>query len=58
MTNAASHKSVKVAALKNAPKNHKLISQNIQKDIVSAVAAETPNAIISELGDVFFFCSY
>jgi hypothetical protein len=46
---------VKAVTLKNAPDNNKLISPAIQKDIVSAAAVETSNAIIMELGDAFFF---
>jgi hypothetical protein len=45
---------VKAVTLKNAPDNNKLISPTIQKDIVSAAAVETSNAIIMELGDAFF----
>uniref|UniRef100_A0A2N9F3J0 TTF-type domain-containing protein n=1 Tax=Fagus sylvatica TaxID=28930 RepID=A0A2N9F3J0_FAGSY len=45
---------VKAVTLKNAPDNNKLISPAIQKDIVSAAAVETSNAIIMELGDAFF----
>ena len=48
----------KAVTLRNAPKNNMLISLAIQKDIVSATAVETSNAIIMELGDAFFFCSY
>ena len=46
---------VKAVTLKNAPDNNKLISPTIQKDIVSAAAIKTSNAIIMELGDAFFF---
>ena len=47
---------VKAVTLKNASDNNKLIfPPTIQKDIVSAAAVETSNAIIMELGDAFFF---
>jgi hypothetical protein len=46
---------IKAVTLRNAPKNNMLISPAIQKDIVSAAAVETSNAIIMELGDAFFF---
>lgn len=38
----------------NAPGNNQLTSPLIQKQIVSACAAETTEAIISEIGDKFF----
>jgi hypothetical protein len=52
------NKDIKAITLRNAPENNMLISPTIQKDIVSVVAVETSNAIIMELGDAFFFCSY
>ena len=45
---------IKAVILRTAPENNMLISPEIQKDIVSAAAVETSNAIIMELGDVFF----
>lgn len=45
---------VKAVALKNAPENLKLTSPDIQKDICNAIAVETTNAIIIELGDGLF----
>ena len=45
---------IKAVILRTAPENNMLISPAIQKDIVSAVAVETSNAIIMELGDAFF----
>ena len=46
---------IKAVTLRNAPENNMMISSAIQKDIVSAAAVETSNAIIMELGDAFFF---
>ncbi|XP_049931919.1 uncharacterized protein LOC116247624 [Nymphaea colorata] len=40
--------------LKNALENNKLIYPDIHKDIIKAVAMETRNAIVDELGDTFF----
>ena len=40
--------------MKNAPKNLKLTSPDIQKDIVNAIADETLNAIIRDIGDRCF----
>ena len=40
--------------LKNAPKNLKLTSPEIQKDIVTAASIETCNAIVTYLGDALF----
>ena len=37
--------------LKNAPKNHKMTSPDIQKEIVNACAVETVNKIVKEIGD-------
>uniref|UniRef100_A0A2N9GBL8 HAT C-terminal dimerisation domain-containing protein n=1 Tax=Fagus sylvatica TaxID=28930 RepID=A0A2N9GBL8_FAGSY len=45
---------IKAVTLRNAPENNMMISPAIQKDIVSAAAVETSNAIIMELGDAFF----
>ncbi|XP_028057066.1 uncharacterized protein LOC114261061 [Camellia sinensis] len=41
-------------ALSNAPQNLKLISPDIQKDIVNVAAFETINVIIRDLGDALF----
>ena len=40
--------------LKNAPTNLKLTSPDIQKNIVNAIAVETLNAIIKDIGDRCF----
>ncbi|XP_073034891.1 uncharacterized protein [Primulina eburnea] len=40
--------------IENAPKNCKLTSPDIQKDIVSACATETINVIIRDVGDSLF----
>ena len=45
---------IKTVTLRNASQNNMLISPAIQKDIVSAAAVETSNAIIMELRDAFF----
>ncbi|CAN6571081.1 unnamed protein product [Malus baccata var. baccata] len=45
---------VKAVTLKNALKNHKLTSPNIQKDIVNACATETVKAIIKDIGTSLF----
>lgn len=45
---------VRAVAWKSAPKNLKLTSPRIQKDIVNATAVETTNAIIRDMGDAFF----
>ena len=40
--------------LRNTPKNNKLTHNDIQKDIVNAIAYETTNAIIEDLNSGFF----
>ncbi|XP_022883726.1 zinc finger MYM-type protein 1-like [Olea europaea var. sylvestris] len=45
---------IKAVTLKNAPKNHKLTSPKIQKDIVSAGAIEMIDVIIKDIDDTFF----
>jgi hypothetical protein len=45
---------VAVVALGNAPKNLKLVSPGIQKDIVRACAEETLKAILEDIGDEYF----
>ncbi|KAL5571482.1 hypothetical protein UlMin_021079 [Ulmus minor] len=45
---------VKAVTLKNAPENLKLTSPDIQKDIVSAAAAETIDVIIKNIGNSLF----
>ena len=40
--------------LKNAPENLKLTAPSIQKDIVNAIAVETINIIMKDIGDAFF----
>lgn len=44
----------KSVTFKNAPENMKLISPDIQKDIVSAISIEIINTIASEIGDSLF----
>ncbi|XP_073021703.1 uncharacterized protein [Primulina eburnea] len=50
----AHNKEINDVILKNAPKNCKLTSPDIQKDIVSACATETINVIIRDVGDSLF----
>ncbi|XP_028083218.1 zinc finger MYM-type protein 1-like [Camellia sinensis] len=45
---------VKMVALSNAPQNLKLISPDIQKEIVNVATFETINVIIRDLGDALF----
>ena len=45
---------IRHVTLKNAPKNLKLTSSNIQKDIVNIAAVETINVIIKDLGNALF----
>ncbi|XP_062085725.1 uncharacterized protein LOC133791830 [Humulus lupulus] len=45
---------IKAVTLTNAPENLKLTSPDIQKDIVRAVAFETLDIIIKEIGDALF----
>ena len=46
---------IRHVTLKNAPKNLKLTSSNIQKDIVNIAAVETINVIIKDLGNALFY---
>ena len=46
---------VAAVALKNAPKNLKLVSSTIQKDIVEACAIETVKAIIDDLMNTLLY---
>ncbi|KAK1352782.1 zinc finger MYM-type protein 1-like [Heracleum sosnowskyi] len=48
------NKDIKDVTLQNAPENGKLISPDIQKDIVNAAAIETINVIIKDIGDSLF----
>ncbi|XP_075473892.1 uncharacterized protein LOC142504939 [Primulina tabacum] len=50
----AHNKEINDVVLKNAPKNCKLTSPDIQKDIVSACVTETINIIIGDVGDSLF----
>ncbi|XP_042437040.1 uncharacterized protein LOC122023004 [Zingiber officinale] len=50
----AHNKEINDVILKNAPKNCKLTSPNIQKDIVRACATETINVIIKDIGNSLF----
>ena len=45
---------IKAVTLKNAPENLKLTSPDIQKYIVSAVAIETINVIMKDIGSDLF----
>lgn len=45
---------VNSVVLKNAPENHKLTSPDFQKDIVHTCVMEITNAILNELGDLWF----
>ncbi|XP_031378142.1 zinc finger MYM-type protein 1 [Punica granatum] len=45
---------IKNVVLNNAPGNMKMISPDIQKDLIRACAMETTNTILHELGDEFF----
>ncbi|XP_026454969.1 zinc finger MYM-type protein 1-like [Papaver somniferum] len=46
--------SIKSEVMKNAPGNNKLTSPDIQKEIMSAAAMETMDAIRDDIGDAFF----
>ncbi|GAV78611.1 DUF4371 domain-containing protein, partial [Cephalotus follicularis] len=48
------NESIQKVVLTNAPENLKLTSPQIQKDIVSAIASEIRETIISEIGDGLF----
>ncbi|XP_022883586.1 uncharacterized protein LOC111400401 [Olea europaea var. sylvestris] len=48
------NKEIKDVCLSNAPENHQLISPKIQKDIVSAIAFETLDVIMRDIGDRLF----
>ena len=45
---------IKKVVFKNAPENLKMIAPKIQKDIVNAMAVETTNAILRDIGDELF----
>lgn len=45
---------IRKVVLDNAPGNHKLSSNKIQKDIASAYALETTKAIVEDIGDGYF----
>ncbi|KAJ0978475.1 hypothetical protein J5N97_013949 [Dioscorea zingiberensis] len=45
---------IKDVTLENAPENAKLISSDIQKDIINAAATETINVIVKDIGDALF----
>ena len=45
---------IKAVTLKNAYENLKLTAPEIQKDIAKAIAIETINVIIKDLGNAFF----
>ncbi|XP_042460182.1 uncharacterized protein LOC122043642 [Zingiber officinale] len=53
-TEGIHNKEINDVILKNAPKNYKLTSPNIQKDIVRACATETINVIIKDIGNLLF----
>jgi hypothetical protein len=48
------NKEIKDVSLKNAPENLQLTSPKIQKDIVSAIAFETLDVIMKDIGDGLF----
>ncbi|XP_042448886.1 zinc finger MYM-type protein 1-like [Zingiber officinale] len=50
----AYNKEINDVILKNAPKNYKLTSPDIQKDIVRACATKTINVIIKDIGNSLF----
>ncbi|XP_022893861.1 zinc finger MYM-type protein 1-like [Olea europaea var. sylvestris] len=49
------NKEIKDVCLSNAPENLQLTSPKIQKDIVSAIAFETLDVIMRDIGDRLFF---
>ncbi|KAJ9170154.1 hypothetical protein P3X46_018282 [Hevea brasiliensis] len=51
---ASCNEEINNVVLKSAPDNLRLISPDIQKDIINAVATETTQAIIIDLGDDLF----
>lgn len=51
---AEHNEEVKKVMLDHAPRNNKLIAPNIQKDIMNAMAIETTNIILKDLGDELF----
>ncbi|XP_052185166.1 uncharacterized protein LOC127796805 [Diospyros lotus] len=48
------NKEIEAVTLKNAPKNLKLTSPDVQKDIIRAAAIEMIDLIIKDVGDAFF----
>ena len=48
------NENIKATTLQNAPENLKLTAHDIQKDIVHALAIETTDTIIREMGDALF----
>ena len=51
---AENFEDVNRVVLKNAPKNNKLISPRIQKELINCCAKETTKRIIDDLGDDYF----
>lgn len=51
---AEHNEEVRKVVLDHAPGNNKLIAPNIQKDIMNAMAIETTNIILKDLGDELF----
>lgn len=49
------HKGIKFISLKNYPKNHKLTSLEIQKDILNAISIEITNVIFVYIENSQFF---
>ena len=45
---------INYVALKHAPENLKLTAPSIQKDIINAIAVETIDVIIKNIGNAFF----
>ena len=48
------NQNIKAVTLKNASENLKLTAPKIQKDIVRAIAIETLNVIVKDLGNAIF----
>jgi hypothetical protein len=54
---ARNFKEVNEVVLKNAPKNCKMTSPRIQKQLIRCCATETTKLLMEDLGDEFFFNS-
>ncbi|KAL6554076.1 hypothetical protein OROMI_019749 [Orobanche minor] len=51
---ASCNEEINKVVLQNAPENHKLISPDIQRDIINAAAVETTKVIIADFGNELF----